>query len=472
MPIRSALLPLFAAAQFLTAEVAPDLRDTMLRRMEGEAAHYGKLSRQIWELAEPGYAEHKSSALLADELKRAGFRVESGVAKMPTAFVASWGQGKPVIAILGEYDALPGLSQEAVPQKKAVVEGQPGHGCGHNLFGVAAAHAAIEVKRVMEARKLGGTLRFYGTPAEEGGGGKIHMIRAGLFKDVDAAITWHPWDVNAATNQNWLGTVAGRFRFTGKAAHAAAAPDSGRSALDAAMIMTHAIDLMREHVPQETRIHYILGQAGSAVNIVPESTEVTLMARHPDSTVLAGIWERLLNCAQAGALATGTQMNFEITGSYANSVSNRTLNSVLDRNLRHVGGYKYTAEEQTFAEAIRGTLGSSKLPLESHEQVMPIIEGIFSASTDVGDVSWNVPTAQLLAATWVPGTPAHTWQSTAASGMDIGRKGMMIAAKTLALAAVDLLMNPSLVEAARKDYDQAKAGREYKTLHPTAIRPR
>lgn len=447
-------------------------QDDVLRRMDSEAEHYARLSRQIWEYAEIGYHETKSSALLAEELKRAGFRVETGVANMPTAFTATWGQGKPVIAILGEYDALPGLSQDTVPEKKPITPGANGHGCGHNTFGVAAAHAAITVKRAMEERKLGGTIRFYGTPAEEGGGGKIHMIRAGLFKDVDAAITWHPWDVNAASDQNWLATVAGRFKFSGKSSHAAAAPDSGRSALDAAMIMTHAVDLLREHVPQETRIHYILDKAGSAVNIVPESTEVVLMARHTDAAVLAGIWERILNTAQAGALATGTQMTFEVTGSYANMIGNTTLTSVLDRALRKVGGYRYTAEEAKFAEAIRNTLGKVTVEEDAHTKILPIRTGVLSASTDVGDVSYVVPTAQLLAATWVPGTPAHTWQSTAASGMTIGQKGMLVAAKALAVATLDLLTDSKLVADARSEYQKAMTGREYKSLHPKEIRLR
>lgn len=446
--------------------------DSLLRRMDAEASHYAKLSRQIWEYAETGFEETKSSALLAGELEKAGFRVRRGVAGMPTAFTAEYGQGKPVIAILGEYDALPGLSQEAVPEKKPRVAGGNGHGCGHNTFGVAAAHAAIAVKRAMEESKLPGTIRFYGTPAEEGGGGKIHMIRAGLFKDVDAAITWHPWDRNAPSNEEWLANISARFRFTGKAAHAAAAPDQGRSALDAAMIMTHAVDLMREHVPQETRMHYILDRPGDAANIVPETTEVVMMARHPDAAVLAGIWERVLNCAQAGALAAGTQVTHEIRSGYANMVGNRALTGAIDRAMRKVGGYKYTPEEQKFAEALRATLANVKAPADEHERVLAPRDGILSASTDVGDVSWNVPTAQFNAATWVPGTAAHTWQSTAASGMSIGQKGMLVAAKTLALTAVELLSDPKLVAAARAEFAKAMQGRQYRTVHPTEIQMR
>jgi len=443
----------------------------MLNRMTGDAPKYAALSRQIWEFAETGFQEQKSSALLVKELKAAGFKVETGVAGMPTAFVASIGQGKPVIAILGEYDALPGLSQQTVPEKKPVVEGANGHGCGHNLFGVATVQAVTELRRLMEERKIPGTLRLYGTPAEEGGGGKIHMIRAGLFQDVDAAITWHPWDVNAATNQNWLATVAGRFKFTGRAAHAAASPENGRSALDGAMIMTHALDLMREHVPQETRMHYIFEKAGAAANIVPDNTELVMMARHPSKEVLAGIWERILNCAQAGALATGTQVSFEVTGSYANMMSNRTLTTLVDRMMRVAGGYKYTPEEAAFADGIRKTLSAPGSD-EGHETILPVIEGIFSASTDVGDVSYVVPTVQFLAATWVPGTSAHTWQSTAASGMSIGQKGMLVAARTLALTGLALFTEPQTLQAAKAEFQKASAGKTYNSLHPKEVRMR
>jgi aminobenzoyl-glutamate utilization protein B len=458
-----------AVAACAFAQVSDPVRDELLRRMDSEHPRYAQLSKQIWDFAEVGFQERRSSELLQTELKAAGFRVESGVANMPTAFVASWGSGKPVIAILAEYDALPGLSQQASPGRQAIKEGEPGHGCGHNLFGAAAVHAGIAARRAMEEQKIAGTLRVYGTPAEEGGGGKIHMVRAGLFKDVDAAITWHPWDRTFATNQVWLATVSGRFRFTGRASHAAGAPDAGRSALDAAMIMTHAIDLMREHVPQETRMHYILEKAGSAVNIVPETTEVVMMARHTDSSVLAGIWERVLNCAQAGALATGTEMNFNIVTSYANVIPNRTITSALDRNLRRVGGYKYTAEEQQFADAIRKTLPKTDTPMDAHEQIEAMRNDVLSVSTDVGDVSWNVPTAQMAVASWVPGTPAHTWQSTAASGTTIGQKGMLLAAKALGLTALDLLTDEKLRNEAKSEFEKTMAGREYKTLHPTDI---
>lgn len=466
------ILLVAAAAVTLFAQIPEQTRKNVVQRMDAESSRFNALSRQIWDNPEIGYQETKSAALLEDELRKEGFRVETGVAAMPTAFVATWGQGKPVIVVMGEYDALPGLSQQPISEKKAVVEGQAGHGCGHNLFGVAAAHAVIAAKRVMEERKLPGTLRFYGTPAEEGGGGKIHMIRAGLFKDVDAAITWHPWDSNAPTNQNWLATVAARFRFVGRASHAAVAPQSGRSALDGAMLMAHAVDMLREHVPQETRMHYVLERAGAAVNIVPENTELVLMARHPDAAVLAGIWERVLNCAQGGALATGTQVTHEVTGSYANMLSNNAITSAIERNMRFAGGYKYTPEEQAFADSIRKTLGSVEVPANVHESILPVKSGVLSGSTDVGDVSYVVPTAQFLAATWVPGTPAHTWQSTAASGMSIGQKGMALAAKTLALTALDLLTDTQLVSAARAEYEKTIASRPYKSQHPQERRLR
>jgi aminobenzoyl-glutamate utilization protein B len=457
------LLIASALASLCCAEID---RARMLRVMDDELPQFAKLSREIWELAELGFAEHKSSKLLQQVLRGAGFQVKAGVAGMPTAFIASWGNGQPVIAILGEYDALPGLSQDSVPERKPLVQGAGGHGCGHNLFGTAAAHAAIAAKRLMEANQIGGTIRFYGTPAEENGGGKIFMIRAGLFKDVDAAITWHPSSVNAASNQNWLAAGRMKFEFTGKASHAAMAPDQGRSALDAAVLMTHAVDLLREHVPQETRIHYVIGNVPTPVNVVLSKAEVTLMARHPDSRVLDGIWQRILLCAEAGALATETQLAHSVAISYANMIPNRAIAGALDRNMRLAGPYTYTPDERAFAEAIQKTLAGDAPPVESANRIQAPLDSLVSASTDVGDVSYVVPTAQFGTATFVPGTALHTWQSTAAAGMTIGQKGMLLAAKTLALTALDLLTDAKLLSAAKQEFAAATGGRAYTSRHP------
>lgn len=451
---------------------ATDVRSSLLQSIDARAQRYGDMSRQIWELAELGYKESKSAALLREALRGAGFRIEEGVAEMPTAFVATWGSGKPVIGLMGEFDALPGLSQETVPEQKPRVAGGAGHGCGHNLFGVASMAAAIAVQQQLEARKLPGTVRFYGTPAEEGGNGKVYMVRAGLFDDVDVALHWHPSDRNVASRTSTLAVISAKFRFTGVAAHAASAPDKGRSALDAVMITTHAVDLLREHIPQESRLHYVITRGGVAPNIVPAAAEIYMYARHPRIDVLDGIWERIIKAAEAGALATGTTMEMEIVGSTPELLPNESLISLIDRNLREVGGVTYTADERAFAEALQKTFAAgSARPVDEAATVRPSDEPLTIGSTDAADVSWVVPSGWLLAATYVPGTSGHTWQATACTGGSIGRKGMMVAAKTLALTAIDLLTDPAQVSAARASFEKTKAGRPYKSRIPAGAKP-
>jgi len=447
-------------------------KDVVLQQMNARAPHYNEVSHKIWEFAEVGYKEHKSAELLRSELKQAGFAVQDDVAGIPTAFIATWGQGKPVIAILGEYDALPGLSQEAVPERKPRVAGAAGHGCGHNLLGTASLFAAVSVKEWMADKKIPGTIRYYGTPAEEGGGGKLYMVRAGAFKDVDVVLTWHPGDANVSTNQSSLAIMSAKFKFYGKPAHAAGAPDLGRSALDGVMIMANAVEFMREHVPESTRIHYIVSNGGAAPNIVPEYAELFLYARHPSMPVLDGIWSRIVKCAQAGALATETRMEMELVDGSYNVLPNDSLAELVDRNLRMVGGVTYTAQEEAFAEAIRKTLPLEHArPLGSQEKIQPIAEGYFSASSDVGDVSWVVPTSGLDTATFVPGIPAHSWQSAACAGMSIGQKGMVAAAKTLALSAMDLFTSPEEIKKARASFEQRRAGHEYQSRIPPDHKP-
>jgi len=459
------LFSLSAAAQ------TPEARQ-LLGRVETLSPRYKEMSRTIWENPELGYSEFQSSKLLKDELRKAGFRIQENVGGMPTAFVAEWGSGKPVVGIIGEYDALPGLSQDALPERKPRVEGAPGHGCGHNLFGTASALAAVAVKEQMEASKVAGTLRYYGTPSEEGGAGKVFMIRAGAFKDADAVLAWHPWDSNMADDNSWLANLSAKVRFYGKAAHAAGAPDAGRSALDGVEIMTHAVNLLREHVPQETRMHYVILKGGVAANIVPDFTEVAITVRHPDLRMLNDIWERVQNCAQAGATGSGTRMEIEITGAYANFKTNSALRDLLDKNLRIVGGVTYTAEEAAFAEKVRASVGALNLPpLSSAAQIQKPKTTLSSVSMDVGDVSWTVPTGHFMAATLPPGVPLHSWQSTACVGTEIGRKGLMVAAKTLALSAADLLRSPELVKNAKQSFDGVMAGQTYRSLIPEGKKP-
>jgi len=444
----------------VTAQSA-DPRARMLESIEARRPAYADVALQIWKFAELGYRESKSSALLQEKLAAAGFTVKAGVADIPTAFVASYGSGRPVIAFIGEFDALPGLSQDAVAERRPLQDGGPGHGCGHNLLGTGSMAAAIAVKDWMASTGRTGTVRFYGTPAEEGGGAKSYITRAGLFDDVDAAISWHPGQSNDASPASNLAMLSAKFRFHGVASHAAAAPERGRSALDAVEAMDYMVNMMREHVPQETRIHYIITKGGAAENIVPDFAESSYVVRHPDMRVLDGIWQRVVDAAKGAALGTGTTMDFELVGASYNILPNGYLADLQRRNMQAVGGVKYSAEERRFAESLRKTLGDQLMPLGSEEQVQPPSETFTPASTDLGDVSWKVPTTEFTTATWVPGTPAHSWQAVACDGMSIGIKGMMVAAKTMALTGMDLFGNPDHLVKARAEFDRRRAGAVY-----------
>jgi len=465
------------AAPKATPAPTPAFRDAdrtkLIAALDAKAGHYGDLSRKIWEYSEVGYKETKSAAAHVAELRAVGFDVQEGVAGMPTAFVASWGSGKPIIGIMAEYDALPGLSQFDVPEKKARVEGDPGHGCGHNLLGTASVAAAIQVKDELVARKLSGTVHLYGTPAEEGGGGKIYMARAGLMKDVDVMLSWHPGDRNQAGLGTTLANISAKFRFRGIAAHAAASPEKGRSALDAVMLTGMGIEFLREHVPQETRMHYVITKGGEAPNVVPAFAEIYVYARHSQMPTLDNVWGRVVKIAQAGALATETTMEMELIDSVYNTLPNDALAALTDKNLRRVGGVVYTPEEKAFAANIAKSFPASEhpLPLGSEAEIQPTRVEAVPASTDAGDVSWQIPMSQLSTATFVPGTPGHSWQAAACAGIAIGRKGMMVAAKTIALTAMDLFADPAQVKAARDSFEKQRAGFEYHTRVPEGQKP-
>ena len=467
---RSLAFGLFLGTLAAPAQLPPSDRAQLLARMDDTAPRYGALSRKIWELAEVGYKETKSSALLRDELRANGFKIEESIAGIPTAFIATWGSGAPVIALMGEFDALPELSQEDVAERKPRSVGAPGHGCGHNLFGSAVAFAAITAKNYMTERKLAGTIRFYGTPAEEGGGGKVYMARAGAFNGVDVVLTWHPGSENHAGLESSLANINAKFKFRGIASHAAAAPWNGRSALDGVLLMSHALEMLREHVPTETRIHYIITKGGAAPNVVPEFAESYVYARHPKMAALDGIWARMIKAAEGAALATETKMEMEIVNSVWDVLPNDALSGLLDKNLKLVGGVEYTPEERVFAEKLRATFDLSSAPALGHEETIVPQNEVrpVGGSTDVGDVSWQFPTGQFIAATWVPGTSAHSWQSTAFSGMSIGRKGMLVAAKTLALTALDIVHDPNQVKLAREAFEKRRAGFNYRSRVPAS----
>lgn len=454
MPFRTALVSLCFLCRAIDAEDAV-VRERLNESIEARGDDYASLAHQIWERAELGYQEHASSGILQSHLRDAGFEIDAGVAGMPTAFVASYGEGEPTIGILAEFDALPGMSQEAVPERSPR-QGGGGHACGHHLFGTGSTAAAVAAKDWLASSGTPGTIRVYGTPAEEGGSGKVYMVRAGLFDDVDATLHWHPSDRNNASPRTSVANKSAKFRFHGHSTHAASAPERGRSALDGVEAMNHMVNLMREHVPSDSRIHYVITHGGEAPNVVPDFAEVYYYVRNPSATVLEQIWPRVVKAAEGAALGTGTRVDHEVIHGNHSVLPNEALARVMDRNLRVVGGVTYAPEELAFAETIRTTLGDAERKLGSERQIMPFEPWAGKGSTDVGDVSWTVPTTGLRVAAWVPGTPAHSWQATAAGGTSIGTKGMMVAAKTLALTAVDLFQQPALIDSAEAEFQRRR----------------
>ena len=433
----------------------------VLKKLEAKTAHYSDIAQQIWDFAEMGYQEEQSSALLQETLAAAGFKITTNVAGIPTAFTAEYGTEGPVIAILGEYDALPGLSQKAIPSKESAGK-KAGHACGHHLFGTASTAAAIAVKEWLEANNKKGRIRFYGCPAEEGGSGKVYMVRAGLFNDVDIALHWHPGAKNAASAGAALANKSAKFRFYGVSAHAAAAPHMGRSALDGVEAMNNMVNMMREHVLEDARIHYVITSGGKAPNVVPDYAEVYYYARHNKRDVVMDIFERMVKAAEGAALGTGTTMDYEIIGGTHELLPNFSLQEMVHKNLTKVGGVQYNDTELSFADTIAKTLGQDGVDQETAATIAPYqTTAKAGGSTDVGDVSFAVPTVGFGTATWVPGTAAHSWQAVAAGGTTIGNKGMMVAAKTLTLSAIELFNNPKLIAAAKKEHRE-RLGADFK----------
>jgi len=449
-------------AQFSPAE------QKVVSEIEQKGDDYFKVAMKIWNLAEVGYQEEKSSALLQDLLKKEGFKIEKGVAEIPTAFIASYGSGSPVIGILGEYDALPGITQTNSASREKREDVNAGHACGHHLFGSGSAAAAIALKNWMKSNKIEGTVRFYGTPAEEGGAGKVYLVRAGLFDDVDAALHWHPGNSNGANAASSLANKSAKFRFYGRSSHAAGSPWNGRSALDGVEAMNYMVNMMREHMTAESRTHYVITKGGNAPNVIPDFAEVFYYVRHPDMKLAADNFERVVKCAEAAALGTETKMDYEVIHGLYNVLPNVTLNSIMHEKLSLVGGVTYDEKERKFAEKIVQSFEyGDNIALELSEKVSPfkVIRKGKGGSTDVGDVSWAVPTAGMRAATWVPGTSAHSWQAIAAGGTTIGQKGMIVAAKTIALTGMHLFQNPEILTEAKEELvDQRGKDFVYKPL--------
>ncbi len=460
--------------------------------IDNHAETFTQASDQVWASPEVKFKETASAQVLADALEAAGFRVNRGVAGMPTAFVGSFGTGEPVIAILGEYDALPGLSQDRVPYKKPLSAGAPGHGCGHNLLGAASLAAAFAVAQAITAGEVNGTIRYYGCPAEEGGCGKAYMVRAGLFKDVDLSITWHPADINGVSNINCQAVMQSYFRFHGQTAHAAADPYNGRSALDAVELMNVGVNYLREHMPPDARIHYIITQGGSAANVVPDLAESFYMVRSTRMSQVRDLLERVKAVAHGAAIMTGTTFEIIPDVGFSNLVLNDTIAGVLYDKMLQIHPPVYTPQEYQFAQDIAKSvpiysaaesakiLGPEAVKMIAAQQDRLLFDGVLPlvsldvtlpGSTDVGDVSWVTPTCQISTTCGILGTPGHSWQQVAQGGMSIGHKGLLYAGKVMAAAAMEFMQNPELVARAQAEFLERTKDHPYESPIPEGLNP-
>ncbi|WP_240417232.1 M20 family metallopeptidase [Paenibacillus periandrae] len=445
---------------------------------------YIGVSDQIWEYAETRYEEHQSAELMAKVLEQEGFTVQRAAGGIATAVVGSYGQGKPVIAILGEFDALFGLSQKKGESLHApVMIGGNGHGCGHNLLGSGMLAAAVAVKAYMEEHKLPGTIRYYGCPAEEGGGGKGFMARNGLFDDVDAAFTWHPESVNAITSKSCLATCQVYFKFKGRSAHAAVSPHLGRGALDAVELMNVGANYLREHLIPEARLHYaITNSGGISPNVVQAEAEVLYKLRVPRSEQLDDMYQRVCNVARGAALMTGTELEIQFDSGSSELIMNRTLEQLMYDQFVKLGVPVFDEMDNQFAAQIRNTLTDAELknnlPAELanknlSDQLEPYdpVGGIFMGSTDVGDVSWKAPTAQCTVASVALGTPFHTWQVVSQGATSIAHKGMLHAGKVVGATALEVLLQPELLKQAKAEHAKELDGRTYQCPIPVDVNP-
>ncbi|MEP6894490.1 MAG: M20 family metallopeptidase [Chloroflexota bacterium] len=461
--------------------------------IESNHAMFTHLSNEVWGYAELGYKEFESSRTLEDALEEAGFKLERRVAEIPTAFVASYGNADgPVIGILGEFDALPGLSQDCVPYRKPLANGAPGHGCGHNLLGVAGLAAVMAVKQAIDAGEVKGTIRYYGCPAEEGGAGKAFMANAGVFKDADICLTWHPDTFNGTLYANFLANYRVTFKFYGKTAHAAADPFNGRSALDAVELMNVGVNYLREHMIPDARVHYVtINGGGVAPNVVPDFAESLYSVRAPRTDQLDALFERVKDIAKGAALMTGTEVEINVISGMSNMLPNETINEVLQSKLVEVGAPKFNAEEQTFARELSKSIPADSLETSAYvygldskavaalkeivlfEDILPPFKSeiVLPGSTDVGDVSWVAPTGQIFTTCWALGSPGHSWQIVAQGKMGIGQRGMLYAGKVMALSALEFMQNKTIRKQAKDEFKQKRAASKYVSPIPLGAKP-
>ena len=448
------------------------------------------LSDTIWQLAEPVYGEHASADLHVKALENEGFQITRGIANIPTAFIAEWGREGPVIAILGEYDALAGLSQESEalsPRPAANAQNGNGHACGHHLLGTASQAAAIATARFLEATGRSGRVRFYGCPAEEGGGGKTFMVRSGAFDDVDVAISWHPSTRTATMSTSCLSMISANFRFEGRPAHASSTPHLGRSALDALELMNVGVQFLREHMPSDARVHYAITDTGGASpNVVQASAAAAYLVRSPQVDEATAVYERVKRVAEGAALMTDTHCVDEFDTATSNIIHNAALGLIMDRNLQALGAPPFDAADQAFAAELAGTLpeeariagmrsaGLDVAGLPLSDRVLPYDPDdrtFFAGSTDVGDVSWIVPTVQCWIACYPVGTVAHSWQWVAAGKTPAAHKGMLLAARAMAATACALFEQPETIATAKAELDRRRNGRVYSCPIPDHVDP-
>ena len=441
---------------------------------------------KIWNFAELGLEEYKSSELLAEICRKEGFKVEMGIAGMPTAFVARWQSGSPVIGYLAEYDALPGLSQKISLEQEPLKEGKPGHGCGHNLLGVGALGAAIALKRSLEESGSSGSVYFFGCPAEETITAKGYMVRDGFFDDVDAVFDWHPADINMINMRTTLACDSIEYHFKGRAAHAASNPDWGRSAVKAVELMNAGVNYMREHIHSDARIHYVITDGGGEPNVVPDKGAAWYYIRSPRRSQVDALTERVNKCAEGAALMTETKLEIKVIDKCYNMIPNKVLSQVVLDEFRETGTFKPTDEEWNYIEGLRSTITDDQVEDALREYHMPtdydgVMHGevldlekegqVAPGTTDAADVSWKAPLAHARVACKPIGLPGHTWQAVSAFGSGVGMAGMLIASKVLARSGWRLIENPHLAEEARAELDTHLKKEPYKPVLDPELQP-